>query len=116
MHPACLCSFRLGVPPLHPGRPADIGRATLQYLYAGHRTINKKKLDDLNDLLDYIPPVYHSFYQNLDQTSGDDSGKESKGEENEEEAIDDEASEVGGLEEDHSEDEDEDRSNEEDED
>ena len=42
--------------PIRRGRPADIGRASLQHLYAGPRTINKKKLDDLKDLLDFIPP------------------------------------------------------------
>ena len=75
--------------PIHRGRPADIGRASLQHLYAGPRTINKKKLLDLKELLDFIPPVHHSFYQNLDQAGGDDP------DESEEEGDEEEGSEDG---------------------
>ena len=59
--------------PVCRGRPADIGRASLQRLYSGPHAINQKKVDDLKELLEFIPPVYHSFYQNLNLSGGDDS-------------------------------------------
>ena len=48
------------------GRPPDFGRLTLPPLYMVPRAINKKKLDDLLELLQFVPPIYHSFYTNLD--------------------------------------------------
>ena len=80
--------------PIRRGRPADISRASLQHLYAGPRTINKKKLDDLKELLDFIPPVHHSFYQNLEQAGGDDSDK---GEEEEGSEDGDDSEEEAGV-------------------
>ena len=47
------------------GRPPDFGRLTLPSLYTVPRAINKK-LDDLLELLQFVPPIYHSFYTNLD--------------------------------------------------
>lgn len=47
--------------PVCQGRPADIGRASLQLVYRGPRAINQK----VDALKDFNPLVYHSFYQNI---------------------------------------------------
>ena len=36
-------------------------------LYNRQRSINKKKVADLLELLHYIPPVHNSFYQEIDE-------------------------------------------------
>lgn len=57
-----------------------MGSVTLPPLYSGPRAINRKKLSDLLELLDYIPPVHHAFYQQLNGTVSDtDSEAESDG-------------------------------------
>ena len=71
--------------PMHQGRPIDIGRASLQQLYHGPRSINKKKLDDLIQMLDFIPPVYHGFYQKLNQSIADSDEDDDLDEDQEEE-------------------------------
>lgn len=52
------------------GRPVDIGRLHLTPLYSSPRPINAKKLEDLNTLMQFIPPVHHAFYTGLESTSG----------------------------------------------
>ena len=47
------------------GRPIDLGTVTLENLYSGPRAINKKKADDLKQLLSFIPPIHHTFYTSL---------------------------------------------------
>jgi hypothetical protein len=47
------------------GRPLDLGTLTLEDLYSGPRAINKKKAEDLKQLLCFIPPIHHSFYTSL---------------------------------------------------
>ena len=47
------------------GRPANLGTMTLDPLYSGPRPINRKKLDDLRQLLDFVPPVFHAFFLEL---------------------------------------------------
>ena len=47
------------------GRPPDLGRVTLPPLYTASRPINKKKIDDLLELLQFVPPVHHPIYQSL---------------------------------------------------
>jgi len=42
-----------------------MARASFQPLYEKPRAISSAKLSDLMELLDYIPPIYHSFYKNL---------------------------------------------------
>ena len=56
------------------------GCVSLQHLYHSSRTINKK-LDDLKDLLDFIPPVYHTFNHNLKQPGADSHEKDEEEEE-----------------------------------
>jgi len=58
------------------GRRVDMGRISLPRLYDGPRQINDKKLEDLLSLLDYIPPVFHSFYQELSGCDRDDEAPE----------------------------------------
>jgi len=41
------------------------GLSILQPLYKKPHVISSAKLSDLMELLDYIPPIYHSFYKNL---------------------------------------------------
>ena len=43
----------------------NLGRAKLPQLYTHPRSISQKKRADLLELLDYIPPVHHAFYQQL---------------------------------------------------
>lgn len=50
------------------GRPPDL---TLPPAYTGARAINKKKMDNLMELLEFVPPVYHSFYTSLNGTADD---------------------------------------------
>jgi hypothetical protein len=50
------------------GRPPDLGRLSLPQLYTGPRPINKKKVAGLLQL-EYVPPVYHSFYTSLNGTA-----------------------------------------------
>ena len=40
------------------GHPVDLGAVTLDQLYSGPHPINKKKADDLQQLLCFIPPGY----------------------------------------------------------
>ena len=57
------------------GRPPDLGRLTLPPLYMVPRAINKKKLDNLLELLQSVPPIYHSFYTSLDSTAEDSNSE-----------------------------------------
>ena len=43
----------------------NLGAVTLENLYSGPRPINKKKADDLQQLLCFISPVSHAFYTSL---------------------------------------------------
>ena len=47
------------------GRPPDLGKIKLPHLYATSRKIKKAKLDDLMELLSYVPPVHHDFFKQL---------------------------------------------------
>ena len=47
------------------GRPPDLGKIKLPYLYARSRKFKKAKLDDLMELLSYVPPVHHDFFKQL---------------------------------------------------
>ena len=58
------------------GRPADFNSITLSNLYNGPRHINKKKADDLQQLLRFIPPVSHAFYSSLLTTEEEETGEE----------------------------------------
>ena len=60
------------------GRPVHMGRITIPQSHPGPRSISQKKLDDLKDLLDFIPPIHHSFYQNLHGEDEIDSESDSE--------------------------------------
>ena len=53
------------------GRPADIGRVSLPPLYSQPRAVDGKKVSDLLELLNYIPPMHHGFYHQLTQRRND---------------------------------------------
>ena len=55
--------------PKRVGRPSDLGRVELPPLYDGPRSISDAKYRDLQQLLCYIPPVYHEFYTKLTSDS-----------------------------------------------
>lgn len=57
------------------GRPVDMGRITLPLLYNRPRAINTKKVSDLLALLDFVPPVHHAFYRQLNQGTADSSSE-----------------------------------------
>ena len=63
----------LDLRPRRQGRPPDLGRAVLLPLYTSERRLQSSKLQDLQDLLQFIPPVYHPFYNSLvpQSTDGD---------------------------------------------
>ena len=46
-------------------RPVDMGQVSLSPLYTGPLSLNVNKLQDLQQLLAYIPPVHHDFYNAL---------------------------------------------------
>ena len=52
----------VNIRPKRKGRPSDIGRANLPPLYTAPRPIKAAKLKDLKDLLCYVPPIHHAFY------------------------------------------------------
>lgn len=47
------------------GRPAGITLDKLTRKYLSPLKINRKKLEDVNTLLPYIPPIYHHYYNRL---------------------------------------------------
>ena len=49
------------------GRPVDMARIALPLLYDRPRAINPKKVSDLLELLDFVPPVHHAFYLQLNK-------------------------------------------------
>ena len=51
--------------PKQVGCPSDMGRVELPPLYDRPRSISDAKYCDLQQLLCYIPPVYHEFYTKL---------------------------------------------------
>ena len=53
------------------GRPSNLQDVELTLKYTSPRGINPKKKADIMKLLQYIPPVFHAYYQNL-VVSGDD--------------------------------------------
>ena len=57
------------------GRPVDMGRIALPTLYDRPRAINTKKLSDLMELLDFVPPVHHAFYHQLNQGGTESSAE-----------------------------------------
>ena len=66
------------------GRPPDLGKIKLPYLYVTPRRIKKAKLDDLMELLIYVPPIHHGFFQHLVGTGDSEfeaEESESEGEE-----------------------------------
>ena len=65
------------------GHPCDIGKFQLTRLYGGPRKISSPKLSYIRDLVDYIPPVYQKFYEELnskesDQDTSSDDDSESR--------------------------------------
>ena len=72
------------------GRPPDFGKIKLPHLYATSRKIKKAKLDDLMQLLSYVPPIHHDFFQQLVGKELDiDSSDSSEAEESESESEED---------------------------
>ena len=43
----------------------DMGRIEFPLLY--DRVVNPKKISDLLELLDFVPPIHHAFYRTLNQ-------------------------------------------------
>lgn len=52
----------------HKGRPSQ--NLTLSPLYTEPIKIRYEKWENLHQLLDYIPPIYHNFYNNLPHSEG----------------------------------------------
>ena len=47
------------------GRPPVICHLPLPVLHGNGRAINKKKVEDLMSLIQFVPPIYHDFYKGL---------------------------------------------------
>lgn len=47
------------------GRPVNLNNIHQDPLYRSRRPVKIAKKKDMLDLLPYIPPIYHQFYQNL---------------------------------------------------
>lgn len=62
------------------GRPRDVGRVILNPLYCGPRPLNEKKLADLRQLTEFIPPIHHAYYLSLEATRDDVSESEDEAE------------------------------------
>ena len=58
------------------GRPPVISCIPLPVLHSDGRGISRKKLDDLMSLLQFVPPVYHDFYKNLQATDVESEAEE----------------------------------------
>lgn len=58
------------------GRPPNMGRVELLPLYTRPRAIKVAKMNDLLQLLDYVPPVHHAFYRGLTSTQEDTGNSE----------------------------------------
>ncbi len=69
------------------GRPPNLGLMPLPQLYSSGCQIKQSKKKDLADLMNYVPPVYHTFYHHL-VASGEDN--EESGEDDEENGESDE--------------------------
>ena len=54
-------------------RPPVISCIPVAVLYSDG---SKKKLDDLMSLLQFVPPVYHDFYKNLQATDVESEAEE----------------------------------------
>ena len=57
------------------GRPVDMARIALTLLYDRPRAITSKKVSDLLELLDFVPPVHHAFYLQLNQGTTESSSE-----------------------------------------
>lgn len=59
-----------------PGRPVSLGRIAMENLYHGPRPVTKEKKRDMLDLLPYIPPINHAYFQGLTtaEATVDDAG------------------------------------------
>lgn len=60
-----------------PGRPISLGLIDLENLYPAPRPVAKEKKRDMLDLLPYIPPINHAYFQGLitvETTEIDDTG------------------------------------------
>lgn len=56
---------KLNVKSAKVGRPPSLANVEMEPLYTTARPVTKEKRKDMQDLLTYIPPVHHAFFQNL---------------------------------------------------
>lgn len=66
------------------GRPPDMGHIVPKKLYMSPRSIKSAK-KDLLELLNFVPPIYHAFYQDLVSEGTEDDEDESEHEDSESE-------------------------------
>lgn len=62
----------LNLKPSKVGRPLSLGLASTPNLYQRPRPVTHAKKKDMFDLLPYIPPIYHDFFQNLSVNNSND--------------------------------------------
>ncbi|KAL7635312.1 UNVERIFIED_CONTAM: hypothetical protein RMT77_014379 [Armadillidium vulgare] len=51
--------------PLRPARPLKFEKIALKPLYQNARPITYEKYKDMKQLLPYIPPVHHAYFETL---------------------------------------------------
>ena len=67
------------------GRPPDTGHIVPKKPYMSPRSIKSAKKKDLLELLNFVPPIYHAFYQDLVSEGTEDDEDESEHEDSESE-------------------------------
>jgi hypothetical protein len=54
------------------GRPSNLGSLILTTLYPNGRKLSDEKLKDVKSLLQFMPPMFHTFYTNLEANTNED--------------------------------------------
>ncbi|XP_076660862.1 uncharacterized protein LOC143364351 isoform X2 [Halictus rubicundus] len=62
------------------GRPLQLKNITQENLYPSVRPVSEAKKKDMIDLLKFIPPVHHAFFQALKTSTIEETGEESSNE------------------------------------
>ena len=57
--------YKLDFKPSKKGRPVSLANIPQTKLYRGLRTVTKEKKKDMEDLLPFIPPVHHYYFESL---------------------------------------------------
>jgi hypothetical protein len=59
------------------GRPSDLGSLILTTLYPNGRKLSDERLKAVKSLLQFVPPIFHTFYTNLEANTNEDVTEQS---------------------------------------